>query len=31
MGWERIDTARKYLRVSGGATAKAMDELYDDK
>ena len=30
MGWERIDTARKYLRVSGGATAKALEEVYED-
>ena len=30
MGWARIDTARKYLRVSGGATAKALDDVYGD-
>jgi len=31
MGWEQIDTARKYLRVSGGATAKALEDVYGDE
>jgi integrase len=31
MGWERISTARKYLRVSGGATEKALEEVYEDE
>lgn len=30
MGWARIDTARKYLRVSGGATADALDDIHGD-
>lgn len=30
MGWARIDTARKYLRVSGGATAQALEDAHGD-
>lgn len=29
MGWASIDTARKYIKHSGGATAKALKEAYD--
>ena len=29
-GWSSISTAQKYLRLSGGATAKALDDVYSD-
>jgi integrase len=28
MGWERIETAQKYVRLSGGATAEALEEVH---
>jgi hypothetical protein len=28
MGWRKITTAEKYIRLSGGRTKKALAELY---
>jgi integrase len=30
MGWERIDTAQKYVRLSGGATAEALEQVHGE-
>lgn len=29
-GWTDMSTAQKYIRLSGGATAKALNEVHDD-
>jgi len=28
LGWERIETAQKYVRLSGGATAEALEQVH---
>lgn len=30
MGWSQISTAQKYIRISGGATSKALREVHSD-
>lgn len=30
MGWADLATARKYIRISGGATSKALNEVHGD-
>jgi len=29
MGWSNLETAQKYLRKSAGATAKALNDIYE--
>jgi len=29
MGWEKLSTAEKYIRISGGRTKRALLELYE--
>jgi hypothetical protein len=28
MGWVKLSTAEKYIRISGGRTKRALNELY---